>query len=309
MNWRIENTDALSLLRELPDNWAQTCITSPPLTGPVHLRDCENQGRTHLLRTAPHKPTGYRTRYPVHWPSKARMEWLLAVFREARRVLRYDATLWLALSGTPQPRASELVTGLRAQGWTIRDLWHVGSGERGLGKGRRLLLLTPQPGYFFQAQPLQMQTRHWSTRRQITGFAFVDRRGQHAQHKHLGSAPRRGCAWQASRCVPACREGFPVALARACVIAGSAPHACASCGEPLPDTPPELDSGAAPGCAHRDRTGRCLVLDPFCGSALAGAIAHRLGRSYLGIEADAHIARLARQRLAAIAATPRRTPR
>src|ERR1700691_1676834 len=36
MSWRIETADALSLLRELPDDWAQTCVTSPPYWG---LRD------------------------------------------------------------------------------------------------------------------------------------------------------------------------------------------------------------------------------------------------------------------------------
>jgi hypothetical protein len=36
MSWRVEHADALSLLRELPDNWVQTCVTSPPYWG---LRD------------------------------------------------------------------------------------------------------------------------------------------------------------------------------------------------------------------------------------------------------------------------------
>jgi DNA modification methylase len=36
MSWRIEHADALALLRDLPDNWAQTCVTSPPYWG---LRD------------------------------------------------------------------------------------------------------------------------------------------------------------------------------------------------------------------------------------------------------------------------------
>jgi DNA modification methylase len=36
MSWRIEEADALTLLRELPDQWAQVCVTSPPYWG---LRD------------------------------------------------------------------------------------------------------------------------------------------------------------------------------------------------------------------------------------------------------------------------------
>jgi len=59
MSWRIEESDALTLLRELPSGWAQTCVTRPPREVPV--------------------------------PE------LIAVLEEVRRVLRADGTLWLAL--------------------------------------------------------------------------------------------------------------------------------------------------------------------------------------------------------------------
>jgi hypothetical protein len=60
MSWRIEHSDALTLLRELPSEWAQSCVTSPP-------RDLPPQE-------------------------------LLAVLEEVRRVLCADGTLWLALT-------------------------------------------------------------------------------------------------------------------------------------------------------------------------------------------------------------------
>ena len=59
MSWRIEHSDALTLLRELPSGWAQSCVTSPP-------------------RDIPPRE-------------------LLAVLAQVRRVLRADGTLWLAL--------------------------------------------------------------------------------------------------------------------------------------------------------------------------------------------------------------------
>jgi hypothetical protein len=59
MSWRIEESDALTLLRELPSEWAQTCVTGPPRDVPVSE--------------------------------------LIAVLEETRRVLRADGTLWLAL--------------------------------------------------------------------------------------------------------------------------------------------------------------------------------------------------------------------
>ncbi len=57
MSWRIEHADPLAILRELPDKWAQACVTSPPRRG----------SRDHIL----------------------------AVLGEVHRVLREDGTLWL----------------------------------------------------------------------------------------------------------------------------------------------------------------------------------------------------------------------
>ena len=44
-----------------------------------------------------------------------------------------------------------------------------------------------------------------------------------------------------------------------------------------------------------------VVLDPFFGSGTTGAVAKRLGRNFIGIEREAEYARIARQRIAAIA--------
>lgn len=60
MSFRIEQADPLALLRELPDEWAQTCVTSPRRDVPI--------------------------------------PYLLAVLDEVHRVLREDGTLWLGLT-------------------------------------------------------------------------------------------------------------------------------------------------------------------------------------------------------------------
>lgn len=69
--------DARSRLRELPDGYAQTCVTSPPYFG---LRDYGVDGQIGLEHT------------PEAFVSE-----LVGVFREVRRVLRDDGTLWLNL--------------------------------------------------------------------------------------------------------------------------------------------------------------------------------------------------------------------
>lgn len=69
--------DCLERMRELPPGIAQTCITSPPYFG---LRDYGVDGQIGL------EPT------PEEFVAK-----LVEAFREVRRVLRDDGTLWLNL--------------------------------------------------------------------------------------------------------------------------------------------------------------------------------------------------------------------
>lgn len=67
--------DCLETLRHMPDGLVQTCVTSPPYFG---LRDYGHAGQIGL------EPT------PDEFVAK-----LVTVFREVRRVLRDDGTLWL----------------------------------------------------------------------------------------------------------------------------------------------------------------------------------------------------------------------
>ena len=73
----IRTGDCLEVLRTLPDSYAHTCITSPPYFG---LRDYGVDGQIGLEQT------------PAEYVAK-----IVEVFREVRRVLRDDGTLWLNL--------------------------------------------------------------------------------------------------------------------------------------------------------------------------------------------------------------------
>lgn len=84
---RVYLGDALEMLRDLPDASVQCCVTSPPYWG---LRDYGLDGAGIGL-----EPT------PEEWIAN-----LVGVFREVRRVLRPDGTLWLNVGdayahGTP----------------------------------------------------------------------------------------------------------------------------------------------------------------------------------------------------------------
>ncbi len=69
--------DAIQQLRTLPDESVQCCVTSPPYWG---LRDYGTNGQLGLEKT------------PEEYVAK-----MVEIFREVRRVLRKDGTLWLNL--------------------------------------------------------------------------------------------------------------------------------------------------------------------------------------------------------------------
>lgn len=77
MKWSVLQGDAIAVLRTLPDGVARTCVTSPPYWG---LRDYGVEGQIGLETT----PSDY-------------VETMVEVFREVRRLLADDGTLWLNL--------------------------------------------------------------------------------------------------------------------------------------------------------------------------------------------------------------------
>lgn len=75
--WEIKQGDAIEVLKTMPEQSVHCCVTSPPYFG---LRDYGVEGQIGLERT------------PEEYVDK-----LVQVFREVRRVLRDDGTLWLNL--------------------------------------------------------------------------------------------------------------------------------------------------------------------------------------------------------------------
>lgn len=74
-SWIVHEGDALAVLRTLPSESVQCCVTSPPYWG---LRDYGVAGQIGLEET------------PEAWLAR-----LVEVFAEVRRVLRSDGTLWI----------------------------------------------------------------------------------------------------------------------------------------------------------------------------------------------------------------------
>jgi hypothetical protein len=214
MSSRIEHADALAILRELPANWAQACITSPP-------RDTQPEA-------------------------------LEAVLAEAHRVLRFDGTLWLYATRLPIEAAA-----LRAWGYHPQQApWWAAPLATG---GTRVLLASKRERFFCDPPSVDpRRPRHFSC-------------ASDACRQPRSVAPS-GCVHETS-----------AQLARRLLLASTSPKACGVCGAPYRRTEEHGRRGAS--CAHRDTSGRCLVIDPYHerGVSLIGGLAQRHGRSFLGI--------------------------
>ncbi len=88
---KIYNMDCLEGLKQLPDNSINCCVTSPPYWG---LRDYGVEGQLGLEST------------PEEYVSK-----MVEIFREVKRVLRDDGTLWLNLGDSYAGNCSRTSTG------------------------------------------------------------------------------------------------------------------------------------------------------------------------------------------------------
>ena len=184
---QIITGDALETLRQLPDRCCDVCVTSPPYYG---LRNYEVDGQIGLEGS----PDEY-------------VEKLVEVFREVRRVLKDDGTLWLNIGDSyathsgPQPptntrnqcghTAKSVPTGykpkdligipwllafaLRADGWYLRQdiIWQKTNcmpesvKDRCTKSHEYLFLLAKSPRYYFNAEAISEPIAGSSTKRYL----------------------------------------------------------------------------------------------------------------------------------------------
>ena len=80
-------------------------------------------------------------------------------------------------------------------------------------------------------------------------------------------------------------------------LAGDGSYKRGQSSSPLNDTKKHVTVGWESSCECSSGVTRCIVLDPFSGSATTGAVAMRLGRNYIGIDINAEYLDLAVARL------------
>tara|TARA_R110000765_G_scaffold63244_5_gene122951 strand:+ start:1812 stop:2714 length:903 start_codon:yes stop_codon:yes gene_type:complete len=277
----IHQGDVRDVLPTLDDASVQCVVTSPPYWG---LRDYGVDGQIGLEPT----PDAY-------------VQTLVAVFREIKRVLRDDGTVWLNLGDSYNgvgrgSKAKDLIGmpwrvafALKDDGWYLRSdiIWAKGvsfclsySGsvmpesvtDRPTKSHEYLFLLTKSPRYYYDVDAV----RELSTSRpQSRATATSDQPGAEGRRVARGQNPTCQGGTGTSRNLRSVwtinpqpyREAhfatFPTALVEPCVNAGTKKG----------DT----------------------VLDPFAGSGTVGCVALALGRTFVGIELNPDYCTMARE--------------
>jgi DNA modification methylase len=281
VDWRacnvIVNGDAVAALAAMPEKLAHTAVTSPPYFG---QRDYGVHGQL----GSESSPSEYVDR-------------LVCVFRELRRVLRDEGTLWLnlgdkysggSLLGMPWRVALALVD----DGWNLRSdvIWHKPNAMPSSVKNRPttdheyIFMFSKGKDYYFDADSIREPHVTFGENSKMRGGRnhLGKRGGTPEQGKNGGNSNLHNGRWDQAFhplgrnkrtvwSVPLgkCREAhfavFPDKLIEPCVVAGS----------------------PADG----------VVIDPFFGSGTAGLVALNKGRKFVGIDLNPDYCQIARNRL------------
>lgn len=299
----IINGNSLEVLKSLPDNSIDCCVTSPPYYA---LRDYGCDGQIGLEET----PEKY-------------IERLCDVFSEVRRVLTPEGTLWLNIGDSyngnkvgntevvKNKKVSEsndfhkklwggakpkdligipwmLAFALRSQGWYLRQdiIWHKPNPmpesvtDRCTKSHEYIFLLSKSQKYYFDyesiMEPCADQERNNFQSGSRANGINKDRNDNDLGERSKTWKPKtidnqkvrnKRSVWEVN--TKPCKEAhfatYPFELIKPCILAG-----CPENG---------------------------IVLDPFMGRGTTAIVARSLNRNYLGIELNPEYIKIAHKRL------------
>ena len=302
--------DSLQVLKALPENSVDCCVTSPPYYG---LRDYGADGQIGREDT----PEEYIAR-------------LVSVFHEVKRVLSPQGTCWLTIADTycgtgskaghtdpknPKGRNGQqvavnrrapgckpkdligipwlLALALRSDGWYLRSsiIWHKANPMPESTRDRPsrcyeyVFLLTKSKKYYYDwktvAEPIAPTT------------AARLKSGRSENHKYVAGIPGQDKDQKINR--PRERGAYtdavisPVRNRRDVWQINTVPYR----GGHFAAYPPKLaETCILAGCPVGG-----VVLDPFLGSGTTAAVAKALNRRYVGIELNPEYCALAKKRI------------
>lgn len=308
--------DALEQLRKLPPESVHTCVTSPPY---YNLRDYGAAGQI-----------GNEASVEEYLQS------LVSVFREVRRVLRADGTLWVNMgdsyatrSGNQPPTNTrnscghtakhtprgykykdligvpwQLAFALRADGWYLRQdiIWNKSNcmpesvRDRCTKSHEYIFLLSKAERYYFDAAAISEPNLQ-----NIEAQKGSDRQPGKTNGPMKAALPRFGGEKYGNNTTPEARtksgKVYAPTLRRNKRDVWTV-STSGFRGAHFAVFPEKLiEPCILAGCPEGG-----TVLDPFAGSGTTGVVAKRLGRDFIGCEINPDYAQMAADRIAA--ATP-----
>lgn len=278
---RIVTGDALSVLRRISDNYIDCCVTSPPY---YDLRDYGIDGQIGLERTV------YEYIYN-----------LVGVFREVRRTLRLDGTLWINIADTySQSRRMggyvkkkelclipyRLMLELQKDGWYVRQdiIWNKPNAmpesvkDRCTKSHEYIFLLTKSGRYYFDYEAIREPAQEKGNARTFRGGGAYTNHGSfnnsanteresHGNNENETGLRNRRSVWSVATqgYAKAHFATFPEKLIEPCILAGCRPGG--------------------------------IVLDPFLGSGTTAVVAEKNGRDFIGIDLNPDYTEMSKRRI------------
>jgi DNA modification methylase len=292
---QVHHMDALSLLRLLPDDSIDCCVSSPPYW---QLRDYNAPGQIGMEDTL-----------------QAFIEALVGLYREVRRVLKPTGTCFVNMGDTysadrgyqvadnkhkdvgnsfgrdskaiglaPKQRCmipARLAIALQDEGWWVRDeiIWHklnpmpASYTDRTTYAHEMIYMLTKRPTYWYDQEAIREPARDWGSRdRSAMRGGTTDPKLKHhgladGDFAAIGRNARSVWAFATEPSKYDHYAAFPSELPRRCIKAGCPATVCAVCGKPYER---QTEIAYTPASKSRGKSGNGTFLQAGAGNKAGG---------------------------------------